>query len=210
MKDKILVGIAGPSGSGKTTIANMISTLIGKSKVVVISMDRYYKDLSYLPKDERDNQNFDTPEIFDWEKLIKDLRDLKNGKPIECPIYSFTESIWKGFEKIEPKEVIIVEGIFALYNEELTRLMDLRIYVDTPLDICLIRRIKRDMAERFKERSLDKAIEEWVNFVRPGYEKYIAPSAKNAHLIIPEDPDGEMRKIAIEAMKDMVLGRLCS
>ena len=96
-----------------------------------------------------------------------------------------------------------------MYNEELTKLIDLRIFIDTPLDVCLYRRLKRDISIRFRNHSVGRALEVWAKNVRPGYEKYIAPSAKRAHIIIPEDPDGKMRKVAVEAMKDMIVGILC-
>ncbi len=202
----MLIGIAGPSGSGKTHLANLIKEKIGEDKVLILSMDRYYKGIEYSSEDEAWNYNFDTPEAFDWEKMVSDVRDLISGKKVKVPIYSYEVHKRVGYEWVLPKKVIILEGIFVLVDEKLNKMMDLRLYVDTPLDICLIRRLKRDISER--KFSIERNLNYWIKFIRPGYETFVLPSARKAHLIIPEDPDGRMRETAVEAVIGMVERKL--
>lgn len=201
----MLIGIAGPSGSGKTTLAKMLSKRLNE-KIVILSIDRYYKDLSSLPAEEREKVNFDVPSAIDWNLLMEHVKCLMEGKEISAPIYSFVTHTREGFERITPEEVIVVEGIFALWDEKLNKLMDVRVFVDTPLDICLIRRLQRDVIER--GRDIKEVITRWIRDVRPGYELFVRPSARNAHLIIPEDPDGEMRKVAVDALESLVRSKL--
>lgn len=199
---KFLIGIAGGSGSGKTTLAEMITEEIGKDRVLLLSMDRYYKDLSKLKPAERKKVNFDAPESIDWALFKKQINQLLKNKKVKAPIYSFTKHIRTGYEIIRPKEVIIIEGIFALYDEEICNLMKVRLFVETPPDIRLIRRIQRDVIER--GRDVKSIIKQWNQFVRPAHEVFIEPSAKRAHIIIPEDPEGKMRESAIKIIKSTI------
>ncbi len=202
MDKVLLIGIAGGSGSGKTTLANMIADEIGSNMVAIVPIDMYYNDLSHLKPAERKKVNFDHPNAIDWKLLKKDLKKLLNGKPIDMPIYDFKSSTRRGTKRLEPKKVVIVEGIFALYDKELLKMMDLRIFVDTPPDIRLIRRLKRDVVERGND--VDRTLDMWVNKVQPAYITFIEPSSRNAHIIIPEDPDGLKREVAVSIIKSKI------
>lgn len=199
---KFLIGIAGGSGSGKTTLAEMIAEEIGKDRVLLLSMDRYYKDLSKLKPTERKKVNFDNPNSIDWLLFKKQINQLLKGKKVRAPIYSFVEHVRIGYETIEPRDVIIIEGIFALYDEEICNLMKMRIFVETPPDVRLIRRIQRDTRER--GRDVKSIIEQWNKFVRPSHEAFVQPTAKRAHIIIPEDPEGGMREHAVKIIKSAI------
>jgi len=199
---KLLIGVAGGSGSGKTTFANMIAEEIGKEKVLLLSMDRYYKDLSKLKPLERERVNFDIPDAIDWPLFKKQIKQLLRGRTINVPIYSFAKHIREGYEVIRPKDTIIIEGIFSLYNEEICNLMKVKVFVETPSDIRLIRRIQRDVIER--KRNIHSIIEQWNKYISPAYENFIRPSAVRAHLIIPEDPEGRMRESAIKVIKSVI------
>lgn len=198
---KFLMGIAGGSGSGKTTLAKMIAEEIGQDRVLLISMDRYYKDLSKIKPAEREKVNFDHPNSIDWPLFRKQIKQLLKNKKVKAPIYSFTKHVRIGYEIVTPKDVIIIEGIFALYDEEICNLMKVRLFVETPPDIRLIRRIQRDVIER--GRDVKSVIEQWNRFVRPAHKMFIEPSAKRAHVIIPEDPEGKMRESAVKIIKSM-------
>lgn len=180
----ILIGIAGGSASGKTTLAHKIKDLFDK-KVVIIREDDYYKDRSDISFEERAKINYDHPFAFDHDLLNKQLTDLIKGKSIEKPIYDFTvHNRSKETEIIEPCDVIILEGLFVLEEKSIRDLLDIKIFVDTPSDIRIIRRILRDVKER--KRDLDNIVEQYTNTVRVMHEEFVEPSKKHAHIIIPE------------------------
>ena len=180
----ILIGIAGGSASGKTTLAHKIKNLFDK-KVVIIREDDYYKDRSDISFEERAKINYDHPFAFDHDLLNKQLTDLIKGKSIEKPIYDFTvHNRSKETEIIKPCDVIILEGLFVLEEKSIRDLLDIKIFVDTPSDIRIIRRILRDVKER--KRDLDNIVEQYTNTVRVMHEEFVEPSKKHAHIIIPE------------------------
>jgi len=193
---KLLIGIAGGSGSGKTTLAKMIAKEFSDNKILLMSLDHYYKDLDHLNFDERKKINFDNPDSIDWELFRKHINMLLENKEIEMPKYSFSNHTREGYEIVKPRDVIIIEGIFALCDDTVSNLMNLRIFVETDADIRLIRRIKRDVLER--ARDLESIITQWETQVAPSYNLFLVQTAKKAHIIVPEDPDGSLRSTAIK------------
>lgn len=180
----LIIGIAGGTGSGKTTVVNNILNNLNSQNVLVISQDNYYKAHDDLSFAEREKINFDHPRSIDFDLLTENVRDLKNGKIIEQPIYSFiTHS--RNDETIitYPKEVIIVEGILVFTHPELRELFDLKIFVQTDSDERLIRRITRDIKER--GRDLDEVINRYRNTLKPMHEQFIEPSKVHADIIVP-------------------------
>lgn len=193
----IIIGIAGPSASGKSLLANTIVNELGSDQVVVISEDSYYKDNCHLSLEEREKINYDHPDAFDHELLIEHLRQLQQKKSIEIPIYSHSQHIrLKETRFIGSHAIIVLEGILLFSEEALRELMDIRIFMSAPLDICLIRRLKRDVAER--HRSLDSVLEQYETTVRPMYLQFIEPSSRYADLIVPR---GGENRIAIEMIQ---------
>ena len=181
-----LVLIGGGSASGKTFVLKKVLENIDDSKVTLISLDDYYKDFSILPFEEREKLNFDHPNAFDWDLLIKQIRDLRNGKAIDKPIYDFSiHGRKKEKERIEPKGLIIIEGIMALVNKDLRSLADLKVFISASRELRLVRRIDRDMKER--GRSYESIIEQYFATVLPMYEEIIAPSQYYADLIVNND-----------------------
>ncbi len=201
MKKKgILIGISGASGSGKTLVANTLYELLGSDKVVILQEDSYYKDLSHLPFEERVRYNFDHPDAFDHNLLIDHLNRLLRGESIEHPIYDFkTHSRKKETRRVGPHQIIILEGILILAVPEVREMMDIKIYIDTPPDICFIRRLKRDIHER--GRSVDSVIKQYEETVRPMYLQFVEPSKRYADLIIPH---GGKNVIAIDIVKTKI------
>ncbi|CAG8606490.1 10466_t:CDS:10, partial [Dentiscutata erythropus] len=180
------VGVAGGSGSGKTSVSERIIANLNVPWVVVLSMDSYYKVLTSEQKIEalNSNYNFDHPNAFDFDLLLENLKDLKEGKRVEVPIYDFvTHSRLPQTNTLYGANVIIFEGIFALYDRRITDLMDLKIFVDTDSDIRLVRRLKRDIDQR--GRDINGVIQQYLNFVKPAFDQYIQPTVKNADVIIP-------------------------
>ena len=185
MKDHLIIGIAGGSGSGKTTLTNQIASLFA-DQVTIVKHDNYYKAHNDMDYDERSRLNYDHPNAFETDLMIKHLKALKQGESIECPVYDFTvHNRSKDTITIVPNKVIIVEGILIFENKELCDLMDLRIFVDTDADLRIIRRIKRDVLER--ARSLESVMNQYVNTVKPMHEQYVEPSKRNANIIVPEN-----------------------
>jgi len=191
-----LILIGGGTGSGKTTLALNITKSIGKENVLLVSTDHYYKDLSHLPMEERDKQNFDHPNAIDWDLLREQLEKLLRGEKINMPIYSFKEHVREGYIEVSPRRVIILEGIFALYDKKINEIAGLRIFVDTDPDIRFIRRLQRDIKER--GRTPESVINQWLSTVRPMHEEFIEPTKRYAHIIVPEDPEGKMRETAVD------------
>lgn len=201
-----MIGIAGGTGSGKTTVAERISEFLGGERVLIIPQDAYYKDRSYLPLEERDKLNFDHPDAFDMDLLVEHLKRLKSGHPIEMPIYNYKLHIReKDTRYIEPRDVIVLEGILVLHEEKLRKLMDIKIFVDTPDDIRFIRRLQRDIGER--GRTLESVINQYMETVRPMHEQFVEPSKRYADIIIPE---GGFNDIAIEMVTSTIIQRLLS
>ncbi|MGB9749506.1 MAG: uridine kinase [Caldisericia bacterium] len=181
---RFLIGISGGTGSGKTTVALNIKEKIGE-EILILDMDSYYKDHSNITFDERLKINYDHPDAFDIPLLKEHIQNLIDGKEIKKPIYSFVEYVrLKEYEIIKPQRIIILEGIFALFYEELRNLMDIKIYVDTDPDIRLIRRILRDTKER--GRTLDSVIKQYTEVVRPMHIQFVEPTKRFADIIIPE------------------------
>ncbi|MDY0319373.1 MAG: uridine kinase [Candidatus Cloacimonadaceae bacterium] len=189
MKQSVrLVLIAGGTCSGKTTIAKAIGKRLEDLKTVIVSHDNYYKDLAHLLPQERAKVNFDHPDSIDKDYLLADIHDMLAGKAVNVPDYSFvTHSRSEGSLCIAEAEVIILEGIFALYYPELLELSDLKIYVDTDADLRLARRIGRDIIDR--GRDVESVLDQYLQTVKPSHEAFIEPSKKNADVIIPGDKE---------------------
>lgn len=180
-----IIGIAGGTGSGKTTVVRKLSERLPKGEVVVIPQDSYYKDSSDVPVEERQNINFDHPDAFDWPLLEKHLKMLKEGKAIEQPTYSYiTCTRQEETIHVEPREVIIIEGIMALCDKKLRSQMDLKIFVDADPDDRLIRVIARDIVER--GRSAEQVMERYTRILKPMHLQFIEPCKRYADVIIPQ------------------------
>lgn len=200
MAENILViGIAGGTGSGKTTLMNNIMAQF-EGMVTVLSHDNYYKRHDELTFEERTGLNYDEPDAIETSLMVEHLKQLRQGRAIDCPVYDFTRHN-RSDETIhlEPKPVIIVEGILIFENEPLRNLMDIRLFVDTDADVRLCRRIKRDVNKR--GRTLESVLAQYQATVKPMHEKYVEPSKKYANLVIPE---GGKNMVALE----MILGRI--
>ncbi|TDM04412.1 uridine kinase [Macrococcus carouselicus] len=191
-----IIGIAGGSGSGKTSVTSKILKNLEGFSVALIEQDYYYKDQSHLSFEERLKTNYDHPFAFDNDLLIQNLIDLRDGKIVKVPTYDYT--IHTRSEKtitFEPKDVIIVEGIFALENDALRDLMDVKIFVDTDADLRILRRMMRDIEER--GRTVESVIDQYLTVVRPMHNQFIEPTKKYADIIIPE---GGSNEVAIDIM----------
>ena len=203
MGNVLVIGIAGGSGSGKTTLTNQIAAKFPE-EVTVIKHDNYYKKHDEMSYEERSRLNYDHPNAFDTDLMIRDLKRLKQGETIECPVYDFTiHNRSKNTLTITPGKVIIVEGILIFENKELCDLMDIRIFVDTDDDVRIIRRIQRDVMER--ARSLESVIGQYMNTVKPMHEQFVEPSKKNASLIVPE---GGYNQVAMEMILNQIRSHL--
>ena len=193
----ILIGIAGGSASGKTTIAQKLFEQFEKSNsVIIIKEDDYYKDQSNISFEERKKTNYDHPFAFDHELMKNQLLDLIKNKEIIKPTYDYTmHTRSEVVETIEPRDVVIIEGLFVLEEKDIRDLLDIKVYVDTPYDVRFIRRLKRDLSER--GRDLDSVIDQWLTTVRVMHEQFVEPSKKYADLIIPE---GGTNSVAIDLL----------
>ncbi len=200
-----IIGIAGGTGSGKTTVVRkIIETFAGNRQVAVIPQDSYYNDTTGLTMEQRRQINFDHPDAFDWKLLIKQIKELRDGKPIEQPTYSYIESNrLPETIHIEPCEVIIIEGIMALWRKDLRELMDLKIFVDADSDERLIRVIQRDIVER--GRTTQQVIDRYLAVLKPMHEEFIEPTKRYADLIVPQ---GGHNKQAIDIMRTYITHRL--
>lgn len=180
-----IIGIAGGTGSGKTTVVRKIVQALPPHYVAVVPLDSYYNDTTHMTDEERRAINFDHPDAFDWKLLIKQINMLRNGEAIEQPTYSYILSNrLKETVHVEPKPVIIIEGIMTLINKKMRDMMDLKIFVDTDSDERLIRNIQRDVVER--GRTVDQVLERYLNVLKPMHEQFIEPTKKYADLIIPQ------------------------
>lgn len=196
MKKAKLIGIAGGTGSGKTLVVKALCESIDAGEFIYLQQDSYYKDLSELPMYERGKRNFDHPDAFDSELLHQQTRQLLEGKAIEQPVYDFKKhSRTTLTTRIEPRPLIILEGILVLHDMVLREMMDIKVFVDTPSDIRLIRRVRRDIAER--GRDMDSVFYQYENSVRPMHIQFVEPSKEFADIIIPE---GGMNIVAVDML----------
>lgn len=199
MDKTLVIGIAGGTGSGKTTLVKRLSEHFG-GKVTMLSHDNYYKCRDDLPFEERCKLNYDEPDAMDTSLMVYHLEQLRRGQGIDCPVYDFTlhnrsaETV-----RVEPRQVIIVEGILIFENEQLRNLMDMKIFVDADADVRLCRRIKRDVTKR--GRSLESVLEQYQQTVKPMHEKYVEPSKKYADVVVPI---GGKNPVALE----MIIGHI--
>ncbi|MBT2694141.1 uridine kinase [Bacillus sp. ISL-55] len=192
----VVIGVAGGSGSGKTSVTKAIYDSFKSQSILMIEQDYYYKDQSHLPMEERLKTNYDHPLAFDNDLLIEHIQKLLRHEAIDKPVYDYAiHTRSSEVIHVEPKDVIILEGILILEDERLRDLMDIKLYVDTDADLRIIRRLLRDIKER--GRSMDSVIEQYVNVVRPMHNQFIEPTKRYAHVIIPE---GGHNHVAIDLM----------
>lgn len=202
----LVIGIAGGTGSGKTTVVNKIIKSLPAGEVAVIPQDSYYKDSGHIPMEERSKINFDEPASIEWTLLEKQLRELKEGKSIEMPTYSYlTCTRQKETVHVEPRDVIIVEGILVLTQPSLCQLMDVKVFVDADADDRLIRVIARDCIER--GRTPQMVIDRYQETLKPMHELHIEPTKRYADLIVPQ---GGNNKVAIRLLTDYIRSLLPS
>lgn len=200
----LVIGIAGGTGSGKTTVVNKIIKSLPAGEVAVIPQDSYYKDSGHIPMEERSKINFDEPASIEWTLLEKQLHELKEGKSIEMPTYSYlTCTRQKETVHVEPRDVIIVEGILVLTQPSVCQLMDVKVFVDADADDRLIRVIARDCIER--GRTPQMVIDRYQAVLKPMHERYIEPSKRKADLIVPQ---GGNNTVAIKLLTDYIASRL--
>ena len=203
MQKVMVIGIAGGTGSGKSTITRRLMQRFGND-VTAISYDNYYKAQHEIPFEERIKVNYDHPDAFDTERFLKDLRALKAGRTVQCPVYDF--SIHDRLEQtktVRPAKVILVEGILIFASQELCDEMDIRLFVDTDADVRILRRIVRDVRDR--GRSLESVVNQYLNTVKPMHEQFVEPSKKRADIIIPE---GGHNLVALDMIMERVRAHL--
>jgi len=196
----LVIGIAGGSGSGKTTVANVILQRVGPERIAYLPHDAYYRDLTGLPPAQRAQVNFDHPNSLETELLTAHVRKLRQWEAVDLPIYDFTHHRRTDrFTHVEPKRVIMVEGILIFAEAQLRKLFDVKIFVDTDADIRFIRRLERDIQER--GRTTEAVIKQYTTTVRPMHLEFVEPSKRYADIIIPE---GGMNMVALE----MIIARI--
>ncbi|MGN8645591.1 uridine kinase [Gracilibacillus sp. HCP3S3_G5_1] len=195
-KKPVIIGVAGGSGSGKTSVTKAIQNRFKDQSVLVIEQDYYYKDQSDVPMEERLQTNYDHPLAFDNDLLIEHIKQLLKLQPVEKPVYDYTmHTRSDNVIPIEPKDVIIIEGILILDDPRLMELMDIKVFVDTDPDLRIIRRLLRDINER--GRSIDSVINQYIQTVRPAHLQFIEPTKRYADVIIPE---GGQNVVAIDLL----------
>ncbi len=181
----MIIGICGGTGSGKTTIARKIIEVVKRESVILLEQDSYYRNLEDMPLDARRQTNFDHPDSIDSEMLVNHLKRLKDGLAVEMPIYDFkTHTRSAKVELIEPKPVVIVEGILIFAEARILDLLDVRVFVDTPDDLRFIRRMQRDISDR--ARTVESVVAQYFATVRPMHHEFVEPSKRHADIIIPE------------------------
>ncbi|GAB4322113.1 MAG: uridine kinase [Candidatus Sumerlaeia bacterium] len=202
----LVLGIAGGTGSGKTTVAEELCARLGEGDYALVNQDSYYKDNAHLTLEERRRLNYDHPDVIDLPLLVAHVKDLIAGRPIHKPVYSFVEHTRTGETVlVQPRPLIIVEGILVLHFEDLRRLMDIKLFVDTDADVRFIRRLERDIRER--GRTQQSVIEQYLTTVRPMHLEFVEPSKRHADVIIPE---GGFNRIAIEMIVSQARAQLAS
>ena len=200
----LIIGIAGGTGSGKTTVVRKIIERLPEGEVGIISQDSYYKDSSHIPMEERQKINFDEPAAFDWDLLLDHLAKLKSGEAVEMPTYSFiTSSRLAETVRMEPRDVVLIEGILVLSDERLRNMMDIKVFVDAEADDRLIRVISRDCVER--GRTPQMVIDRYERVLKPMHNMHIEPAKKVADLIVPQ---GGHNEVAVNLLTDYIKSQL--
>lgn len=201
LEKPIVIGIAGGTCSGKTSIASIvIEDFRYTNSVNIIKEDDYYKDQSHMPMEERVKTNYDHPLAFDFDLMQEHIKDLIAGKSIEKPTYDYTvHNRSDKTEVIYPSDVLIIEGLFALYTKEIRDLEDIKIFVDTPADVRFIRRLERDVSER--ARTVDSITSQYLTTVKPMHDQFLEPTKQYADIIIPQ---GKENKVAIDLLKTKI------
>lgn len=200
----LIIGIAGGTGSGKTTVVNQIIKELPEDEVCVISQDSYYRNTDHLSYQDREKINFDHPRAIDFDLMVKHLKQLKKGKTIEQPVYSFvTHNRTKDTIKTHPKKVLIVEGILIFNSRELRDLFDIKIFVHADTDERLIRRVRRDISER--GRDIDEVLNRYQDTLKPMHEQFIEPTKNFADIIIPND---RYNTVAVDIVRTVINERL--
>jgi uridine kinase len=200
----MIIGICGGTGSGKTTIARAIVETVGAQNVVLVEQDSYYRNLADMPLDERHQANFDHPDSIDSDMLVNHIMRLKQGLSVEMPLYDFvTHTRSDRIEVIEPRPVVIVEGILIFAEPRVLDLLDVRVFVDTPDDVRLMRRLRRDIHER--GRTFERTLEQYERTIRPMHFEFVEPSKRHADIIIPE---GSNTGITVKFLCSMVREKL--
>ena len=200
----IIIGIAGGTGSGKTTVVRKTMERLPEGEVGIISQDNYYKDSSHVPPEDRQKINFDEPAAFDWDLLLKHLKQLKAGESIEMPTYSYlTCSRQKETIPMDPHDVVLIEGILVLSDARLRKMMDIKVFVDADGDDRLIRVISRDCIER--GRTPQEVIDRYQAVLKPMHLLHIEPAKRYANIIVPE---GGHNEVAINMITDYIKGKL--
>ena len=197
MDERLIIGIAGGSGSGKTTLTQRLVEHFG-DRLCVVTHDNYYRAHNDLSYEERAQLNYDCPDAFENELFVEQLALLRQGRSVNCPVYDYT--VHNRSNKtilLEPRPIILVEGILIFADESLRQQMDIRVFVDTDADVRLARRVLRDSEER--ARSVRSIVDQWQNTVKPMHELYVEPSKKHAHVIIPE---GGHNTVALDMLVD--------
>ncbi|MBK6591676.1 MAG: uridine kinase [Burkholderiales bacterium] len=179
-----VIGVAGGSGSGKSTVTREVLASIGPEMAAVVMQDDYYRDQSHMSLDDRRKTNYDHPQAFDWPLMMQQVQALCRGEPIEMPVYDFTlHNRSSKTITVKPAPVIVIEGLFALFDAELRKLMSLKVFVDTAADVRFIRRLQRDISER--GRSTESVIKQYLETVRPMHKQFIEPTKRHADVILP-------------------------
>jgi uridine kinase len=200
-----IIGVAGGSGSGKSTVSQQVLASFGADMVSVLVQDDYYRDQSDLGPAVRRRQNYDHPQAFDWPLLLRHVRALRDGEAVETPQYDFTaDNRSDQTVLVAPAPVIVIEGLFALYDADLRDMLSLKIFVDTASDIRFIRRMQRDVAER--GRSLESVVNQYLDTVRPMHKQFIEPTKRHADVILPHGANGPAIDM-ITAKVASVIGR---
>lgn len=201
-----VIGVAGGSGSGKSTVTQQVLASFGSEVVSVVMQDDYYLDQSHLTPEVRRKTNYDHPDAFDWPLLVQHVHALRSGQAIEMPEYDFTiDNRSTRTIPVKPAPVIVIEGLFALYDEELRSMMSLKIFVDTAPDVRFIRRLQRDIAER--GRTVDSVVSQYLETVRPMHRQFIAPTKRNADVILPHGANGPAVDVITAKVASVIAAR---
>ena len=198
-----VIGVAGGSGSGKSTVTRQVLASVGPDMASVLYQDDYYLDQSHMSPEERRKTNYDHPQAFDWPLMVQHLQALRRGEAIEMPSYDFTQDNRASKTiHLKPAPVIVVEGLFALYDADLRKMMSLKIFVDTAPDVRFIRRLQRDMAER--GRTAESVINQYMETVRPMHKQFIEPTKRRADVILPHGANGPAVDIITTKVKTLI------